>query len=74
MAKIRSDLHTGQYTGSVPPDHSHGQALVEPLSLQSMGSPDMSISLFARQLKKGEVDLPCKPVVSIATQWLKVII
>jgi len=31
--KIRSNLHTDQYAGSVPSDHSQGQALVEPLSL-----------------------------------------
>ena len=30
-AKIRSNLHTGQYAGSVSPDH--GQALLEALSL-----------------------------------------
>jgi len=33
MAKIRSNLHTGQYAGSVPFYHGQRQALVEPLSL-----------------------------------------
>jgi len=33
MGKIRSNLHTGQYASSVPSDHSHGQVLVESLSL-----------------------------------------
>jgi len=33
MAKIRSNLHTGQYAGGVPSDHGQRQALVEPLSL-----------------------------------------
>jgi len=33
----------------------------------SLGSPEMSTSFFARQLKKGAVDLPYTPVVSIAT-------
>jgi len=32
-AKIRSNPHTGQYVSRVPSDHSHGQTLVEPLSL-----------------------------------------
>jgi len=34
---------------------------------RSLGSPEMSTSFFARQLKKGAVDLPYTPVVSIAT-------
>jgi len=33
----------------------------------SLGSPEMSMSFFARQLKKGAVDLPYTTVVSIAT-------
>ena len=33
VAKIRSNLHTGQYAGGVPSDHGQRQALVEPLSL-----------------------------------------
>ena len=36
---------------------------------RSLGSPEMSTSFFARQLKKGAVDLPYTPVVSIATGW-----
>ena len=31
--KVRSNSHTGQYAGSVSPDHSQGQTLVEPLAL-----------------------------------------
>ena len=31
--KIRSNLHTGQYAGSISPGHSQGQTLVEPLAL-----------------------------------------
>ena len=31
--KIISNLHTGQYTGSISPGHSQGQTLVEPLAL-----------------------------------------
>ena len=33
VAKIRSNLHTGQYAGGVPSDHGQRQALVEPLPL-----------------------------------------
>jgi len=33
----------------------------------SLGLPDTSTSFFARPLKKGAVDLPYIPVVSIAT-------
>ena len=33
VAKIRSNLHIGQYAGGVSSDHSQRQALVEPLSL-----------------------------------------
>jgi len=29
--KIRSNLHTGQYAGSISPGHSQGQTLVEPV-------------------------------------------
>jgi len=32
VAKIRSNLHTGQYAGGVPSDHGLRQALLEPLS------------------------------------------
>jgi len=31
VAKIRSNLHTGEYAGGVPSDHCQRQALVEPL-------------------------------------------
>ena len=31
--KIKSSLHTGQYAGSVSPDHGQGQTLVEQLAL-----------------------------------------
>jgi len=33
VAKIRSNLHTGQYASGVPYEHGQRQALVEPLSL-----------------------------------------
>jgi len=34
---------------------------------RSLGLPEMSMSFFVRQLKKGVLDLPYIPVVSIAT-------
>jgi len=66
--KIRSNLHTDQYAGSVSPDHSKGQRCWWS-NWRSLGSPDgdTSTSFFVRPLKKGVVDLPYTPVVSIAT-------
>jgi len=37
VAKIRSNLYTGQYAGSVPSDHGQRQALVKPLLLPGVG-------------------------------------
>jgi len=34
--KIKSNLHTGQYVGSISPDHSQGQTLVEPLGFRGV--------------------------------------
>ena len=51
VAKIRSNLHTGQYVGGVPSDHGQRQALVEPLSLP--GVAWNVTSFFARQLSTG---------------------
>jgi len=56
-------LHTGQYAGSILTtardrhwwNHCH-----------ALGSPEISMN-FLRQFKKGAVDLPYTPVVSIAT-------
>jgi len=56
---VRSNLHTGQYSGSVSPDHSQGQALVEPLAL-----PDVArhINKFlCKTTQKGAVDLLYTP-------------
>jgi len=30
--EVRSNSHTGQYAGSISPDHSQGKTLVEPLA------------------------------------------
>ena len=43
--KIRSNLHTGQYVGSVSPDHSQGQTLVEPLALPGGHQTHQQVSL-----------------------------
>jgi len=37
--KIRLNLHTGQYAGSVSADHSLGQMLVKPLALPGIARP-----------------------------------
>ena len=67
VAKIRSNLHTGQYASGVPSDHGQRQALVKPLYLSGVA---WNVNkFFATQLKKGAVDLPYTPVVSIATGW-----
>jgi len=50
MAKIRSDLHSGQYASSIPSDYSQGQVLMEPLSF--LGVTYISTRFFSRQLKK----------------------
>jgi len=61
--KIRSNLHTGQYAGSISPGHSQGQVLVEPLVLPGV---TRHINKFLRKTtQKGAVDLPYTPVVSI---------
>jgi len=69
--KIRSNLHTGKCAGSIFPGHSQGQTLVPG---GAAGAPrgrqtHRSTSFFEdeRPLKKGAVDLPYTPVVSIAT-------
>ena len=64
IGKFRSNLHTGRYAGSIPPDHSQGQTLVEPLAFTGVARP---INKFLRKTtQKGVVDLSYTPVVSIA--------
>jgi len=63
--KIRSNLHTGHYAGSISLGHSQGQTLVEPLVLPGVAR---HINKFLRKTtQKRAVDLPYTPVVSIAT-------
>jgi len=40
--EVRSNSHTGQYAGSISPDHSQGKTLVEPLEYAVSISPDHS--------------------------------
>ena len=42
--KIRSNLHTGQYAGSISPGHSQGQTLVEPLALPGCRQTHQQVS------------------------------
>jgi len=51
--KIRSNLHMGQYVGSLPSDSSQGQAVVEPLSLPGVTKYCISTSFFVSRSKKG---------------------
>jgi len=63
--KVRSNSHTGQYAGSISPDHRQGQMLVEPLVLP--GITRHINEFLCKTTQKGAVDLPYTPVVSIAT-------
>jgi len=65
MAKIRSNLHTGHYDGSVPSDHGQRQVLVEPLLLP--GVARNVNECVCKTAQEGALDLPYTPVVSIAT-------
>jgi len=67
VAKIRSNLHTGQYASSVPSDHGQRQALVEPLSIP--GAAWNFKKFLCETAQEGAVDLSYTPVVSIATGW-----
>jgi len=44
--KVRSNLHTGQYAGSIPPDHSQGQTLVEPLAFTGVARHTTGVELI----------------------------
>ena len=68
--KYRSNLHTGQYAGSVSPDHSQGQTLVEPLALP--GSPDTSTCFFANHSKNASAF--AIHASGLNCHWLKMVI
>jgi len=63
MAKTRSNLHTGQYAGMFCLTTARDKRWWSHCC--SFGSPDISTSFFARQLKKWAVDLPY----TVARQW-----
>jgi len=67
MTKIKWNLHTGQYAGSVSLTTAKDKRLWS--QWRSLGSPGISTSFFAGHSKKGTVDLLYTSVVSIATGW-----
>ena len=69
--KIRSNLHTGQYAGSISPGHSQGQTLVEPLALPRVAR---HINKFLRKTTHKRVNgLPIHNS-GLNCHWLKVVI
>ena len=65
--KIRSNLHTSQYTGSISPGHSQGQTLVEPLAL-----PGVTRHLkFLRRTTQKRLAIHTS---GLNCHWLKVVI
>ena len=69
--KVRSNSHTGQYAGSISPDHSQGQTLVEPLAPPGVAR---HINKFFRKTtqKRGSglaIHTSC-----LNCHWLKVVI
>jgi len=71
VAKIRSNLHTGQYANGVPSDHGQRQALVEPLSLPGVA---WNVNKFlCETAQEGGSGLTIHTS-SFHCNWLKVII
>ena len=54
---IRSNLHTGQNAGSVSPDHSKGQTLVEPLALPGVTRHTNKFLCEATQKRGGRLTI-----------------
>ena len=71
VAKIRSNLHTGQYAGGVPCDHGQRQALVEPLSLPGVTPKCQRVSVQDSS-RRGQ--WTCVHTSGFDCNWLKVII
>ena len=69
--KSRSNLHTGQYAGSVSTDHSHGQTLVEPLLLP--GVTRRINKFLCKTTQKGGNGLATRTS-GLNCHWLKVVI
>jgi len=68
--KIRSNLHTGQYPGTVTSDHSQGQALVEPLSLPEVTRHINKFLCEAAQIRGGGLIIHTS---GFNCNWLKVV-
>ena len=69
--KIKSNLNTGQYTGSVPSDHSQGQAMVEPLLLPGITRYINKFFWKATQKRGGGLHTHTS---GFDCDWLKVVI
>jgi len=69
--KIRSNLHTGQYTSSISPGHIQGQTLVEPLALP--GVP-RHLNKFLRKTTQKRGSGLAIHTSSSNCHWLKVVI
>ena len=69
---LRSSLHTGQYAGCVPSDHSQRQALLEPLSLPGVA---WNVNEFlCETAQKGGSGLAVHTSGGFDCNWLKVVI
>jgi len=71
MTKSKSNLHTGQFAGSVPFDHSQGQALVEQLSPPGSTRHINKFLCEATQKRGGGLAIHAS---GFYCDWLKVVI
>jgi len=69
--KITSNLHTGQYAGSISPGHSQGQTLVEPLVLPGIAR---HINKFFRKTTQKRGSGLAIHTSGLNCHWLKVVI
>jgi len=69
--KIRSNLHTGQYAGSISPGRSQGQMLVEPLALPGVAR---HINKFLRKTTQKRGSGLAIHTSGLNCHWLKVVI
>ena len=69
--KIRSNLHTGQYAGSISPGHSQGQTLVETLALPGVAR---HINKLLRKTTQNRGSGLAIHTSGLNCHWLKVVI
>jgi len=74
MAKIRSNLHTGQYIGNVPSDHGRRQAIVEPVSLPGVARYVNEFLCKTAQERGSRLAIHTTSGFDCNCHWLKVII